>query len=154
MIATLIATVGQMSPEDLQYRAPDRDRSMAELGGHIGSIMRSFLHVYDSDVYDSALENPAGTPASGEEIISLAAETQRMTDEWWRRFGFDDPLDRVIETGWGMRTLHEALERSVWHPMQHMRQLTYFAEQLGVTPLRRLLEADLAGLPLPAGIHA
>lgn len=153
--ATMCTLVGQMSESQLQYRSPDRDRSLAELAAHIGSIMRAFVDAYDNERYDHSFENPAVEPTTPTEIIAIGQETQRRVDEWWTRFGFDDPLDRVISTSWGPQTLHEALERSVWHPMQHLRQLTFFAEErLGIEPLRRLTSDEMAGLPLPDGIHA
>ena len=153
--ATVCTLISQLTPEQLQYKAPDRDRTMAELGAQIGSIMRCFVDAYDNERYDHSLENPAVEPTRPDQIVAIARETQRRLDAWWTRFGFDDPLDRVIETSWGPRTLLEAFERSVWHPMQHTRQLTFFVEQhLGITPVRRLRPEELAGLPLPEGIHA
>jgi uncharacterized damage-inducible protein DinB/glutaredoxin len=152
---TMLASVGQLSAEQLSYKSPDRDRDLATLACHIGSIMRSFLDAYDGERYDHSLENPKVPLRTPDEIIGLGQETHRQFTEWWERFGFDDPLDRVIQTSWGPRTLLEALERSVWHPMQHTRQLTFFVEErLGITPARRLTSAELAGLPLPEGIHA
>jgi uncharacterized damage-inducible protein DinB len=153
--ATATALVAQLSDDQLQYRSPDRDRSLAELASHIGSIMRCFVDVYDREQLDTTFELPEVIPATGAEIIGIALQTQTMFDTWWDRFGFDDPLDRVVETFWGARTLHEVLERSVWHPMQHTRQLTYFVEErIGIEPARRLSSADMEGLPLPEGIHA
>jgi uncharacterized damage-inducible protein DinB/glutaredoxin len=153
--ATATALVGQLSDDQLQYRSPDRDRTLAELASHIGSIMRCFVDVYDREQLNQALELPDPIPTTGAAIIDIALETQAMFDTWWDRFGFDDPLERVIDTFWGARTLHEVLERSVWHPMQHTRQLTYFVEErLGMAPARRLRPEDMEGLPLPEGIHA
>jgi glutaredoxin len=152
--ATACRLVAQLTEEQLQYKSPDRDRALAELACHIGSIMRSFLHAYEDEFYDHSWENPDVILERPGEIIALAQETERMFHEWWDEYGFDDPLDRVITTSWGPRTLHEALERSVWHPMQHTRQLTFFVERLGIEPDGPLAPGVLEGLPLPAGIHA
>jgi hypothetical protein len=45
--------------------------------------------------------------------------------------------------------VHVVLERTVWHPAQHTRQLMLVLESLGIAPERPLGAADLAGLPLP-----
>ncbi len=76
-----------------------------------------------------------------------------MLDAWWQKIGYDDPLDRVVETQWGHRTLHEVLERAVWHPAQHTRQVALFLERLGIEPDGPLTPEDLAGLPLPERVH-
>lgn len=151
---TMSVLVAQLSVSELQYRSPDRDRTLAELACHIGSIIRAFVDAYDREYYDQSLEKPVDLLSTPRDIVSFAEQSQDMFDEWWDRFGFDDPLDRVIRTYWGSRTLHEVLERSVWHPMQHTRQLTMFVERLGMVPARRLSADELAGLPLPEGVHA
>jgi uncharacterized damage-inducible protein DinB/glutaredoxin len=151
---TVCATLLQLSDEQLQNHPPDRNRTHAELVGHIASIMRAFLDVYNGEEYNHALEAPAVPLPSAAGLIALAEETQGMFEEWWKRFGFDDPLDRQVQTYWGVRSLHEVLERCVWQAAQHTRQLTYFVEQMGVEPVRRLTSADLTGLPLPDGIHS
>lgn len=117
--AALCRLVAQISPEQLEYGSPDRDRTLA---GHAGTIMRAFVYAYEHDVYPHVLD---GEPPEGvetqEELIAWAEETESMLDAWWQKVGYDDPLDRVVETQWGHRTLHEVLERAVWHPAQHTR---------------------------------
>ena len=49
---------------------------------------------------------------------------------WWQTSGREDPMDRVIESYWGNHTLHEVMEREVWHTTQHTRQLMMFLTQL------------------------
>jgi hypothetical protein len=151
---TVCSTLLEMSEDHLQWHTPDRDRSLAELSGHIGSIMRAFLAVYDAEEYDHDLEVPPVPLSTATELVALMEETQGLFDEWWRRFGFDDRLDRQVQTYWGVRSLHEVLERGVWQAVQHTRQLTYFVELQGVVPSRRLTLDELAGLPLPEGIHS
>ena len=80
---------------------------------------------------------------------ALAYPAVTLRAEWWDRAGFEDPLDRVIETYWGAHTLLEALERETWHAAQHARQVMMFLEQLGIAADRPLTGEDLAGLPLP-----
>ena len=77
-----------------------------------------------------------------------------MFRAWWDADGCDDSLDAVIATPWwGHRTLHEVLEREVWHTAQHTRQLMMALELLGTEPAQPLTDADFAGLQLPEGVH-
>jgi glutaredoxin/uncharacterized damage-inducible protein DinB len=152
--AALCRLVVQLSPEQLLYKSPDRDRSLSELAGHIATIMRAFLNAYDSEAYDHTLEVPTVDLPSSEAIVEWALETEAMFDDWWERFGYDDPMDRVIETYWGHHTLHEVFERAVWHPAQHTRQLAHFMERLEIQPDGALGPEDLEGLPIPDRIQA
>jgi hypothetical protein len=117
--------------------------------------MRSFLDAYRDDAYDRRSERPdPSLRPSVSELVERIDATRARFIEWWDTLGFDDPLDRVIETEWGYRTLHEILERCTWHVAQHTRQMAMFLERIGVTPDRPLTEETLAGLPLPEGIHS
>ena len=53
---------------------------------------------------------------------------------------------------YGTQTLHEFLERTVWHAGQHTRQLQLAVERLGLRVDPPLSAQDLAGLPLPENI--
>ena len=52
-------------------------------------------------------------------------------------------------TYFGSQTLHQVLERAVWHSAQHARQLMMVLQGLGISPDGPLAEEDLAGLPMP-----
>jgi uncharacterized damage-inducible protein DinB/glutaredoxin len=152
--ATLCRLVAQMSPQQLEYKSPDRDRTLAALAAHVGTIMRAFLDAFDAEAYDATLEAPPEELRTKEAIVGWAKETEAMFERWWERIGHDDPLDRVIETYWGHHTMHEVLERAVWHPAQHTRQVALFMERIGLEPDGALTPSDLEGLPLPERIHA
>ena len=86
---------------------------------------------------------------TGADLASELAETQAIVTSWWQTSGHEDPMDRVIDAYWGSHTLHEVLEREVWHTAQHTRQVMMFLDQLGIVADRPLTAEDLAGLPLP-----
>ena len=138
----------------LAHKSPDRDRTFRELGWHIVLIPRAFVTAYDTDEFPnrSFAERDVPVTLTGEDIAVALGESQRVVETWWREAGSKDPLDRVIETYWGAHTLHEALEREVWHTAQHTRQVMMFLEMVGVLPDRPLTPEDLAGLPLPEGV--
>ena len=57
-----------------------------------------------------------------------------------------------MPTYYGIQPLSDVLERSTWHSAQHARQLVAVLERFGIAADRPLTEAELAGLPLPAGL--
>ncbi len=167
--AALRRLTAQFPESGLDYRSPDRDRSMRELIAHAASAIQEFLHATEVDEYAYgnthgddgaftarfALGGELGRSGTIDELVAYIDGTQVDFTTWWQDWGFEDPLDRVVSAPFGHVTLHEILERGVWHTAQHTRQLQYFlSERLGVEVLHPLANADLAGLPLPEGIHA
>jgi hypothetical protein len=70
---------------------------------------------------------------------------------WWDARD-DQTCGERVPTYYGKQPLHEVLERTTWHPCQHVRQLMALLERLGIAPDQPLTAADLSGLPLPAGV--
>jgi hypothetical protein len=155
-----IGLIGQLSPAALDYKSPDRDRTMRFLALHLATIMRGFVVAEDtnefSDGYELMPEGYAET-ATAAELVALAHRTRDELQQWWDRVGAHDAFDRVLGsvTATGSWTLHEAFERAVWHTAQHTRQLQYFLDtRFDSAPKVRLTDAMLRDLPLPDGIHA
>jgi len=145
--------IAQMTPELLASSLEGRDRPMAEVAYQVAMVARSFLEAYYDDRHNTAyyMKPPGFDTAPA--LLELAAETRRLVAKWWENDGVDDPLDRVVSTYWGHPTLHEILEREVWHTTQHVRQLMYVLERNGVEPDGPLTAGNLADLPLPERIH-
>lgn len=144
----------QVTPEGLQMKSPDRDRSLKDLGYHAGHVAHAFLHAYETDEFDASRfygNAPEGVETS-QDLAAHALATSDAVLQWWENAGQYDPLDRVVETYWGARTLHEVLEREAWHGAQHTRQVMMFLEKLNLTPNVPLTAEDLAGLPIPEGV--
>jgi hypothetical protein len=59
---------------------------------------------------------------------------------------------RSVTTTSGVQSLREFLERQAWHSAQHIRQLTWRLERMGITPNAPPRPEELAGLPLPQGV--
>jgi glutaredoxin len=167
--AALRRLTAQFPEGRLDYKSPDRDRSMRELISHAASAIQEFLHATEVDEYvygnkhgDNgafnarfAVGGELGRTGTVEELLVYIDQMQRDLTAWWEEWGFDDPLDRIVSAPFGHVTLHEILERGVWHAAQHTRQVQYFLhDRLGVEVVAPLTDADLAGLPLPEGIHA
>lgn len=154
MVRIAGATIAQMTPEMLSYRLPNRNREMLDVANQVASVMRAFLTAYSDDRHAAVqyYDKPADVQTQ-RDLLARLEETERQFGVWWEEDGIDDPLDRVVPTSWGYPTLHEILEREVWHTAQHLRQLQHVLREFGVEPHDPLGEADLAGLPLPSGIH-
>jgi hypothetical protein len=116
--------------------------------------MRAFLTAYEDDAHDKGFYSMPEEVVTREDVLARLDETRRLFDRWWQEDGVDDPLDRVTPTYWGYPTLHEVLEREVWHTTQHTRQLVYVIELFGAEPVVPLTrEEHLDGLPLPERVN-
>lgn len=143
----------QMPDAAMHEQLPNRDRGFMDVACQTMSVMRAFLAAYYDDEHDiSSYETPDDVRTK-DDLLARGSETHARFVSWWDDDGCDDPLDRVVSTYWGHRTLHEILEREVWHTAQHGRQLALFLELQGLRPDGPLTEADLAGLPLPERVH-
>ena len=145
--------IAQMNDAALEFQLPGRNREMMDVADQVAMVARSFLDAYYDDRHNVAYYQKPDFVRSRQQLLDRLDETLRLVNAWWEDDGRDDPLDRVTQTYWGYPTLHEVLEREVWHTTQHARQLMYALEQLGITPDGPLTQVNLAGLPLPAGIH-
>ncbi|HXW23794.1 MAG TPA: hypothetical protein VEK73_03530, partial [Xanthobacteraceae bacterium] len=56
---------------------------------------------------------------------------------------------RPARVYYGDVSLHDYLERTVWHSGQHVRQLVMVLGMLGIAPDRPPTAATFAGLPMP-----
>jgi len=148
----LLATI----PEDkLETLLPDRPRSYRQLAAHIFQIIEVFLDLVEHGRRVEFASYNRGIPAhvrSGEELVRFGVDVQERFNAWWKRSGPGTDMAAHADVYYGEQTLHEFLERSVWHSAQHTRQLQLVVEKLGLVPTPPLTAADLAGLPLPDNV--
>jgi len=85
----------------------------------------------------------------GTGLLGLVMERVLARMQAWWRDTPDRSCSRPMDTYFGRHPMHVVLERTVWHPTQHTRQLMLILDTLHIEPDRRLTGADLAGLPLP-----
>jgi glutaredoxin len=152
---TLQRLTGQMTEEAAAFKLPNRDRTLTQLAGHAGRTMRYYLGKYEDDDYDAEDYLYDAGDISVSELVAYIEETKQRFIAWWEQDGSGDPMDgdTVMSLYWGHRTVHEGLEREVWHTAQHTRQMAYWLEQNGITPDQPLTSEQLADLPLPERIH-
>jgi glutaredoxin len=153
---TLQRLTAQLTEEAAAFKLPNRDRTLTQLAGHAGRTMRYFIGKYYDDEYDGEDYLYDAGFISVPELVEYIEETRQMFVKWWETDGSEDPMDddgTVLSLYWGHRTVHEGLEREVWHTAQHTRQMAHWLEEVGIAPDRPLTAEQLANLPLPERIH-
>lgn len=144
--------IRQIPNEELEKPFRNRNRPKRVLGHHIFRIVEGFLEsMKDGKIltYDRIMED--ATPATvrtSEDIARYGESVLARAKEWWRNYP-DKTCRAPMETYFGSHPVHVVLERTVWHPAQHTRQLMLILESLNIKVDRPLTAADLAGLPLP-----
>ncbi|HXM81278.1 MAG TPA: glutaredoxin domain-containing protein [Burkholderiales bacterium] len=131
-----------------------RDRSIRDLAYHVYQVADAFLQAVENGVEDlTAVYNAPPPPhvKTVEQIRAYGAEVARRVQRWWAALP-DKSCRQTVNTYYGVRPLHELLERSTWHSAQHARQISAVLEGFGIQPNGPLSADDYAGLPMPAGL--
>ena len=130
-----------------------RDQSIRHMGYHALRLGDAYLATAVDGVEDwlaiSMEKPPAG--ASGADVAAYGDGVIERLQAWWDAQS-DQMCTREVRTYSGVQSLHEFLERQTWHSAQHIRQLTWRLERLGIAPDKPLSAAELAGLPIPEAI--
>jgi glutaredoxin/uncharacterized damage-inducible protein DinB len=145
----------QLPAARLHERAVEsRDRSIRDLAYHVYQVPDAFMQALENGVEDLTAVYNAPPPANVvgvREIQKYAADVTARLEAWWRGLR-DKSCGQTVKTYYGVRPLHELLERCTWHSAQHARQIIAVLERLGIEPDGRLTAADYAGLPMPKGL--
>jgi len=145
----------QLPAARLQERAvQNRDRSIRDLAYHVYQIPDAFLQAVEDGVQDLTGVYNAPPPAAVKKVDDIAAygsRVEKKLEAWWSARA-DKSCRESVKTYYGVRPLHELLERCTWHSAQHARQIIAVLERLGIEPQGRLSAADYAGLPMPKGL--
>lgn len=152
VLAAAARLVRQLPPDRLGEDMRGRKRSLRQLSYHIFRIAEAFLEATIEAGETLTLDHLNATipddMQSTAEIADYGAAVRRRLRDWW-----DDETDRACmrtaSTYWGAHPLHHVLERTTWHPAQHVRQIAAWLDEAGIAPDGPLSAADLAGLPLP-----
>jgi glutaredoxin len=134
--------------EGLDSKAPDRDRTLRSLAFHVFRLSAAFVDCREHGQFPEAwlLEEP---PAEMRDGAAIAAYGQAVRDRMATFCARPGWCDGRVSTYYGAQTAHELMERTTWHAAQHVRQVYWFIERLGIPTADGLTEADLRGLPVP-----
>src|SRR5574341_113153 len=151
VLAAAARYVRQIPAAELDKPFRNRNRPVRELAHHVFRIVEGFLESMDDGrelTYERIMQPREAALVTAEDIARYGEDVRARARRWWAAYS-DRECRRPIATYFGEHPLHLVLERTVWHPAQHTRQLMLVLESLGIAPDRPLGAADLAGLPLP-----
>jgi len=143
--------IRQMPAAEMEKPFRNRNRPKRVLSHHIFRIVEGFLEsMADGKIltYERIMEDLSGEMRTPEALARYGEGVLARAKAWWASYP-DKACRAPMEAYFGTHSVHVVLERTVWHPAQHTRQLMLILETLGIQPDRPLSAADLAGLPLP-----
>jgi len=142
--------IGQLPDALLAREVPNRPRSYRLLAHHIFRIPEAFLETAAGAALtaNSASAPPPEEMVTTAEIVAYGEDVRRRLGSWWDAEA-DRSGARTVATYYGAQSLHEVLERTTWHSMQHVRQWEMLLDMAGIAPMARLSPQECAGLPMP-----
>jgi hypothetical protein len=140
--------IRQVPPQHLGMTAPDRARTVRDLGYHVFRLSLAYREAMEQGNLPKEWLQEGAPPRipDGPAIALYGQNVRNRLSEW---LGRPEGCRGTVMTYYGSQTAHEMLERTTWHAAQHLRQLYLFLQRMEVTPDRPLTEEDYEGLPLP-----
>jgi hypothetical protein len=151
VLAANQSAVRAVSPAELATKAPDRDRTLRELAYHVFRLSAAFADCREQGQFPEAwlLEGP---PPEMQDGTTIADYGQGVRDRLAAFCARPNWCDGRVSTYYGEQTAHELMERTAWHAAQHVRQVYWFLDRLGIRVGNGLSERDLKGLPIPVAV--
>ena len=148
VLAATQRALRQIPPEHLGMKAPGRDRTVRQLGFHVFRLSAAFIDTREQGHLTAAWfeEGPPSEMADGDAVARYGETVRRRLSAYYSRPGW---CDGSVSTYYGPQSAHEFMERTAWHAAQHLRQIYWFLDRMGVTAAAPLTGADLEGLPFP-----
>ena len=131
---------------------PHRNRSYLTLINHLVQIPHDFLAITTGESLTG--KRAASLPEvnkSMQQLDGYCSEAKMGLQAWLAQSGAVE-LSRTVETYFGDQTLHQVLERCVWHSAQHARQLIMVLELLNIQVNSPLTSKDFVDLPMPVDV--
>jgi len=134
---------------------PGRPRSYIQLGCHVFQVLEIFLDLVESGrrvEFDDYFQPVPSSVTSRSTLLTYCGAILVRFNEFAQKVAALDPRAKA-NVYYGEQTIHEFLERSVWHAAQHTRQIQVLVEK-SIGPVSNGLQhSDLEGLPLPDHIY-
>jgi hypothetical protein len=149
VLAAAQRAIRQVPREHLGMKGPGRDRSVRDLAFHIFRLSLGFREAREQGLFTQDMLNPTPPPGveTGDDVARYGDTVRQRLTEYYAKPGW---CDGDTNTYYGTHTTHEFMERTTWHAAQHLRQIYWLLERVGVTPDARLTDdGELAGLPFP-----
>jgi len=148
VLAATQRAIRQVPREQLGMKAPGRDRTVRQLGFHVFRVSASFVDTREQGHLSEHWfeESPPVEMADGEAIAQHGETVRRRVAAYCAQPGW---CDGMVSTYYGPQSAHDFMERTTWHAAQHLRQIYWLLDRMGVRPESPLADADFDGLPLP-----
>jgi len=151
VLAATQRAIRQVPREHLGMTAPGRDRSVRQLGFHVFRLSAAFVDTREEGhlsehVFD---EQAPAEMADGDAVARYGETVRRRVAAYSARPGW---CDGDVSTYYGPQTAHDFMERTTWHAAQHLRQIYWFLDRMGVRADAPLADAALEGLPMPRDV--
>ena len=140
--------IRQVPPQHLGMTAPDRARTVRDLGYHVFRISLAYREAMEQRTLPKEWLQEGAPPdiTDGSAIALYGQRVRNRVAEWLAR---PEGGEGVVTTYYGPQSAHELLERTTWHAAQHLRQIYLFLQRMEVIPDRPLTDEDYRGLPIP-----
>ena len=142
--------IGQFHKNAAGQDVLDRRRTHRELSFHVFRIVEALLDCADGSelTYQYYADKPPARMTTFGQITDYGGDVRRRLSAWWERYE-DSSCESIVQTYFGEKPLHEAMERTAWHAGQHVRQFMMLLERMEIEPEQPLTGADFSGLPMP-----
>jgi hypothetical protein len=151
VLAATQRAIRQVPREHLGMKYPGRDRTVRQLGFHAFRVAASFVDTREQGHLTGAWfeENAPPEMADGDAVARYGEAVRERLRAYYARPGWCDGL---VSTYYGPQAAPDFMERTTWHAAQHLRQIYWFLDQMGVKAEAPLTDADLEGLPFPTEV--
>ena len=151
VLAATQRAIRQVPREQLGMKAPGRDRTVRQLGFHVFRVSASFVDTREQGHLSEHWfeESPPVEMVDGEAIAQHGETVRRRVAAYCAQPGW---CDGMVSTYYGPQSAHDFMERTTWHAAQHLRQIYWLLDRMGVRPDSPLTDADLDGLPIPRDV--
>jgi hypothetical protein len=148
VLAATQRALRQIPREHLGMKKPGRDRTVRQLGFHVFRVSAAYVDTREQGHLSEHWfgENAPAEMADGDAVARYGDTVRRRLADYEARPGW---CDGTVSTYYGPQTAPAFMERTTWHAAQHLRQIYWFLDQMGVRADAPLTDANLAGLPFP-----
>jgi glutaredoxin len=152
-LAATLAMLAALPVSELPTLQPSRPRSYADLGFHIFNIADAFLeHEIGIPLVFDAYNRTAPEGWGHKHLAAYGVDVRRRVTAWFISHGRERDWQATADVYYGRQTMHEFLERTTWHSGQHVRQLQWVSETIGLPVAAPLGPDAWLGLPMPEQI--
>jgi len=151
VLAAAQRAIRQVPREQLGMKAPGRDRTVRQLGFHVFRVAAAFVDTREQEhlAQEWFDESAPAAMADGEAVARYGDAVRRRLTAYCAGPAW---CHGSVSTYYGPQSAHDFMERTTWHAAQHLRQIYWFLEQMGVRADSPLTDADLDGLPIPRDV--